>query len=88
MYKPAYIVTCNSGNEFVVEQLDSFGSVIIEVWKLNSYSAGAERKDYDDLRCLLDVLVVNGVSNEILLPLFIAVLKMAGFDICAINVTE
>lgn len=28
VYKPAYIVTCNSGNVFVVKQIDSFGSVI------------------------------------------------------------
>lgn len=86
IYKPAYIVTCNSGNEFVVKQLDGFGSVTIDAWQLNYYSSGAERKDYADLRCLLVALVVNGVSNEILLPLFIAVLKMVGFDIYTIDI--
>jgi hypothetical protein len=32
MYKPAYIVTCASGNEFVVKQLYSFDDKV-EQWK-------------------------------------------------------
>lgn len=84
MYKPAYVVTTNTGNEFMVKQKGHLGVLIIETF--NAYHE--TREDFIALNDLNTALVALGVSREILLPVYISVLALAGLDVFSIDVKE
>lgn len=86
VYKTAYIVTTNNGNEFIVKQKDHLGEIIIDTF--NCYSdmpANANREDFITLQDLHIALLALGTSREVLLPVFISVLLMIGLDVYSVD---
>lgn len=84
MYKLAYVVTTNTGNEFIVKQKGNLGGIIIEPF--NAYHD--TREDFIALHDLHISLVALGVSCDVLLIVYISVLVMAGLDVYSIDVKE
>lgn len=84
MCKLAYVVTTNTGNEFIVKQKGHLGVLIIEPF--NAYQD--TREEFIALHDLYISLVALGVSRAILLPVYISVLVMTGLDVDSIDVKE
>lgn len=89
MYKPAYIVTTNSGTEFVVRYSEQFENINIDTWNISQhtthYVVAVELANLNRLAAILSEL---GVVCDVLLPVFISVLVMVGLDVYSIDVKE
>lgn len=89
MYKTAYIVTTNSGTEFIVKNSEQFENVRIDTWNISQdtthYVVAVELANLNGLVAILREL---GVSRDILLPVYISVLTMIGLDVYSIAVKE
>ena len=78
MYKKAYIVTTNSGTEFVVKDSEQFENIRIDTWNISQ----------DTTHYVVAILRELGVACAVLLPVFISVLVMVGLDVYSIGVKE
>ena len=89
MYKAAYIVTTNSGTEFVVRYSEQFENIRIDTWGISKdttpFTVAAEFANLNDLVAILREL---GVARDVLLPMYISVLAMIGFDVYSVDVKE
>lgn len=85
-YKPAYVVTTNTGNEFTVKQKGHLGVLIIETFSVcSAVPDNTIRDEFTTLQELCMALLRLGVSREVLLPVFISVLVMIGLDVYSID---
>lgn len=89
MYKLAYIVTTNSGNEFIVKYSEQFENIHIDTWNIaqdtTHYVVAVELAN---LNGLVSILRELGVSCDVLLPVYITVLVMVGLVVYSIEIKE
>ena len=87
MYKTAYIVTTNSGTEFIVKNSEQHANIHIDTWNISQdtthYVVAVELANLNGLVAILREL---GVACDVLLPVFISVLVMVGLDVYSIDV--
>lgn len=89
MYKTAYVVTTNNGNEFMIKQTGPVGALIIDTFNVcPDRPSKVSREDFFSLKDLHIALLTLGVSREVLLPVYISVLAMIGLDVYSIEVKE
>lgn len=88
-YKTAYIVTTNSGSEFIVKYAEQFENIYIDTWNVSQYIQPHTAKiEFANLNALVAILRELGAPRDILLPVFISVLAMIGIDVYSIDVKE
>lgn len=89
MYNTAYIVTTNSGTEFIVKNSKQFDNISIDTWNISQDTTHhVVEVEFANLNDLVAILRELGVSREVLLPVFISVLVMVGLDVYSIDVKE
>lgn len=89
MYKTAYIVTTNSGTEFIVKNSENFDNIHIVTWNIPQDTAHyVVATEFANLNGLVAILSDLGVARDVLLPVFILVLVMVGLDVYLIDVKE
>ena len=89
MCKTAYIVTTNSGTEFIVKRSEQYANICVDTWNIpqdtTHYVVAVELANLNGLVAILREL---GVACDVLLPVFISVLVMAGIGVYSIGVKE
>lgn len=85
IYKRAYVVTTNTGNEFMIKQKEPLGVLIIDAFNVfPDRPSKVSREEFFSLKDLHIALLALGVSKEVLLPVYISVLAMIGLDVYSV----
>lgn len=88
-YQTAFVVTAKTGNEFTVKQKGHLGVLVIETFKTwYDVPVNVIRDEFSALQELCLALLNLGVPREVLLPVYISVLVMVGFEVHSIDVKE
>lgn len=88
-HKTAYVVTTNSNTAFLVRYNEQFENIHVDTWHVwPDVQPHVLRQEFANLNGLLAALRELGTPRDILLPVYISVLTMIGFDVYLIDEKE